>query len=94
MGCEQRTCLAITHFHEESYALGVCAGYTGALATTNSQTAVLVLTLLARAAVNTTDVSLALQGGAQGTVADVQAFPDQASSYLIEVLSWLTQQLL
>ncbi|CAK0785842.1 hypothetical protein CVIRNUC_009054 [Coccomyxa viridis] len=60
-------------------------GYTGALATTNSQTAVLVLTLLAPAAVNTTDVSLALQGGAQGTVADVQAFPDQASSYLIEV---------
>ena len=71
--------------------MGVCAGYTGALATTNSQTAVLVLTLLAPAAVNTTDVSLALQGGAQGTVADVQAFPDQASSYLIEVLSRLPQ---
>ena len=74
-----------------AHTLESCAGYTGALATTNSQTAVLVLTLLAPAAVNTTDVSLALRGGAQGTVTDVQAFPDQASSYLIEVLSWLSR---
>ena len=85
MGCDQQFCFAITILHSCIHVSKLCAGYTGALATTNSQTAVLVLTLLAPAAVNTTDVSLALQGGAQGTVTDVQAFPDQASSYLIEV---------
>ena len=78
-------CFVVAHLHECICNLGMCAGYSGALATTNSQTAVLVLTLLTPAAVNTSDVSLALQGGAPGTVNDVQAFPDQASSYLIEV---------
>ena len=62
-----------------------CAGSTGALATTNGGTAVLVLTLAAPAPVNVTDVSAQLPGDAAATVTDVQAFPDQASSYLIEV---------
>lgn len=61
------------------------AGSTGAVATTNGDTAVLVLTLTAPAPVNVTDVSAQLPGGAAATVTDVQAFPDQASSYLIEV---------
>lgn len=64
------------------------AGSTGALATTNSETAVLVLTLPAPAPLNVSDISAVLQGGAAGTISDVQAFPDQASSYLIEVRAY------
>jgi hypothetical protein len=46
---------------------------------------VLVLTLTAPAPMSAADVSAALQGGAVGNVTDVQAFPNEPASYLIEV---------
>ena len=65
--------------------MSCCTAYNGALATTNSDSAVLVLALPASAPVSVSDVSASLQGGATGTVMDVQPFPDQSSTYLIEV---------
>ena len=65
--------------------ISCCAASSGALATTNSDTAVLVLALPTSVPVSLSDVSAVLQGGISGTVTDVQPFPDQSSSYLIEV---------
>lgn len=45
----------------------------------------LVLTLTAPAPMSVADVSAALQGGGVGNVTDVQAFPNEPASYLIEV---------
>ncbi len=61
------------------------AAWEGAIATTNSEVAVLVLTLTAPALMSVADVSAALQGGAVGNVTDVQPFPNEPASYLIEV---------
>ena len=65
-----------------------CAASSGALAATNSGTAVLVLVLPAAAPLSVSDVSAVLQGGASGSITDVQPFPGQSSSYLIEVKAW------
>ena len=62
-----------------------CAASSGALAAINSDTVVLVLVLPAAAPVSVSDVRAVLQGGAAGSVTDVQPFPGQSSSYLIEV---------
>jgi len=56
----------------------ICTGFTGALATTNGFTAVLVLTLPAPSPVNGTDVSPQQPGAAAATVTNVWPFPNQA----------------
>ncbi|BDA46711.1 Uncharacterized membrane protein YlbC at N-terminal half [Coccomyxa sp. Obi] len=62
-------------------------GTSGALAATNSPTAVIVASLGPFGGdLSVSDVSAVLQGGSAATVADVQPFPDEPATYLIEVL--------
>jgi hypothetical protein len=62
------------------------AGSSGALAATNSRVAVLVANIgQGSQPLTPLDVMAVLQGGSSATVSDVQAIPDQHTTYLIEV---------
>ncbi|CAL8471326.1 g10868 [Coccomyxa elongata] len=62
-------------------------GSSGALAATNSPTAVIVASLGPFGGnLSVSDVSAMMQGGSTATVGDVQPFPDEPATYLIEVL--------
>ncbi|EIE19663.1 hypothetical protein COCSUDRAFT_58407 [Coccomyxa subellipsoidea C-169] len=62
-------------------------GTTGALAATNQPTAVIVASLgLFAGTLTTSDVSATSDAGASIAVSDVQPFPDEPATYMIEVL--------
>ncbi len=73
------------HFHKTRTGIPE-AGTTGALAATNQPTAVIVASLGPFAGTLTTsDVSATSDTGASIAVSDVQPFPDEPATYMIEV---------